>query len=642
MEDLSPEISSLQEALEAEFCPPLDSTIVALLVVDHLSGKKPDEEILKTLRDQLAVLASSAAADQDDQLAKDFHDLQLSGTSVTTEDSATRDADSVFSQTAPSASSSSTSSTSPSGEMASSTQPDTALAFLRASFPHLPPKSLRTRLKASDFDMERIVEDLLSEEYVRELEERGLEDESLDEEIEQWTVVSRRKPTASFNRAPSILTISNKKRKARRKTIVINDIRQQQHVRKESQIRSSGDPWNQVASLSSYLESLLGWSSSYFQSYFHTPHYSTPAEALRAALKSLENPRDNQSTSEDGKSALLSLMEFIRASPDFDFDRLDSEARERLYEDAELSLVTAGGSPDVALDLVKLLHELEMDGESGQEMGVYHSPAYSLPASSTLSQSTLTTKVAPISAVSTPISSTSSRVTIPAVPPSVAPRQRPPPAPSKNAWQTVSPARPKPPDIHPLAAHIPSYNPLNVPRRKPRAPIHKTGPGNVNGSAGRGKAVLGSYKSRIEACHSRRDEALRTASRHWNSGGARNRGGEVALFYAQEAQRHQAEVQKLQLDAMRELVDGKRFAGADTDVIDIHYCTTSEALTIVREVLDEGWVSPARQLRVITGRGSHSSNGVAVLGPAVKKALEGEGWNVGKWDGGLSIRGRTR
>ncbi|OCB86394.1 hypothetical protein A7U60_g6512 [Sanghuangporus baumii] len=637
MEDLSPEISSLQEALEAEFCPPLDSTIVALLVADHLSGKKPDEEILKTLRDQLAVLASSAAADQDD-LAKDFHDLQLSGTSVTTEDSATRDADSVFSQTTPSASSNSASSTSPSGEVASSTQPDAALAFLRASFPHMPPKTLKARLEASDFDMERIVGDLLSEEYLRELEERGLEDESLDEEIEQWTVISRRKPKASFNRAPSVSSISNKKRKARGKTIAINDIRQQQHIRPESQIRSGVDPWNQLASLSSYLESLLGRSSSYFQSYFHTPHYSTPAEALRAAFKSLENPRDNESTSEDGKSALLSLMEFIKASPDFDFDRLDSEARERLYEDAELSLVTAGGSPDVALDLVKLLHELELDGESRQEMGVYHSPAYSLPASSALAQSTLTTKVAPVSAVSTPISSISP---IPAVPPSVAPRQRPPPAPSKNTWQTVSPARPKPPDIHPLAAHIPSYNPLNVPRRKPRAPI-KPGPGNVAGSAVRGKAVLGSYKSRIEACHSRRDEALRTASRHWNSGGARNRGGEVALFYAQEAQRHQAEVQKLQLDAMRELVDGKRFAGADTDVIDIHYCTTSEALAIVREVLDEGWVSPARPLRAITGRGSHSSNGVAVLGPAVKRALEGEGWNVGKWNGGLSIRGRTR
>ncbi|KAL5492435.1 hypothetical protein ACEPAI_3882 [Sanghuangporus weigelae] len=640
MEDLSPEVSSLQVTLEAGFCPPLDTTIVALLVADHLSGKKPDEEILRTLRDQLTVLASSAAADQDD-LAKDFRDLQLSGASVTTEDSVSRDADSVFSQTAPSASSSSESSTSPSGEMVSSTQPDAALAFLRASFPHMPPKSLKARLEASDFDMERIVEDLLSEEYVRELEERGLEDESLDEEIEQWTVISRRKPKASSNRPPSI-SISNKKRKAKGKTITINDIRQQQHIRPESQIRSSGDPWNQVASLSSYLESLLGWSSSYFQSYFHKPQYSTPAEALRAAFKSLEDPRDNESTSEDRKSVLLSLMEFIRASPDFDFDRLDSEARERLYEDAELSLVTAGGSPDVALELVKLLHELELDGESGQEMGVYHSPAYSLPATSSSVQSSLTTRIAPISAVSAPVSPISPRTTIPTVPPSVAPRQRPPPAPSKNAWQTVSPARPKPPDVHPLAAYIPSYNPLNVPRRKLRAPINKSGLTNGYGTAGRGKAVLGSYKSRIEACHSRRDEALRTAGRHWNTGGARNRGGEVALFYAQEAQRHQAEVRKLQLDAMRELVDGKRFAGTDTDVVDIHYCTTSEALTIVREVLAEGWVSPARPLRIITGRGSHSSNGVAVLGPAVKKALEGEGWNIGKWNGGLSIRGRTR
>lgn len=72
----------------------------------------------------------------------------------------------------------------------------------------------------------------------------------------------------------------------------------------------------------------------------------------------------------------------------------------------------------------------------------------------------------------------------------------------------------------------------------------------------------------------------------------------------------------------------------------MHYCTAAEALTIVREVLDEGWTSSLRPLKIITGRGSHSSGGVAVLGPAVKKALEREGWMVEVWEGGLSVRGR--
>ena len=50
---------------------------------------------------------------------------------------------------------------------------------------------------------------------------------------------------------------------------------------------------------------------------------------------------------------------------------------------------------------------------------------------------------------------------------------------------------------------------------------------------------------------------------------------------------------------------------------------------------------PAKPLRIITGRGTHSANGVGVLGPAVKSALEEDGWNVRKYDGGLVVSGRN-
>lgn len=49
----------------------------------------------------------------------------------------------------------------------------------------------------------------------------------------------------------------------------------------------------------------------------------------------------------------------------------------------------------------------------------------------------------------------------------------------------------------------------------------------------------------------------------------------------------------------------------------------------------------ANPLRIITGRGTHSANGVGVLKPAVRNALVRDGWNVGVWDGGLVVRGRT-
>ena len=76
------------------------------------------------------------------------------------------------------------------------------------------------------------------------------------------------------------------------------------------------------------------------------------------------------------------------------------------------------------------------------------------------------------------------------------------------------------------------------------------------------------------------------------------------------------------------------------DTIDLHYCTAAEAVTIVHEVLDEGWVCASRPLKIVTGRGSHSTNKIGVLGPAVSSALEREGWRIRQWDGGLIVHGR--
>ena len=75
--------------------------------------------------------------------------------------------------------------------------------------------------------------------------------------------------------------------------------------------------------------------------------------------------------------------------------------------------------------------------------------------------------------------------------------------------------------------------------------------------------------------------------------------------------------------------------------IDLHGTTVAEAIQIVKDVLKDDPPTAARPLKIITGRGKHSTNGVGVLGPAVNNALAEEGWNVGKWDGGLIVRGRT-
>lgn len=46
-------------------------------------------------------------------------------------------------------------------------------------------------------------------------------------------------------------------------------------------------------------------------------------------------------------------------------------------------------------------------------------------------------------------------------------------------------------------------------------------------------------------------------------------------------------------------------------------------------------------LKIITGKGSHSTNKVAVLKPAIRNALLDDGWVVGTWNAGLVVRGRS-
>ncbi|KAI5124265.1 hypothetical protein M0805_005114 [Coniferiporia weirii] len=646
MGDLSRKKPDLQETLEAEFCPPLETTLVAAFLADFFADSSgvPADEALQTLRDLLGLLAASAAADQDD-LASDLVDLQLFAHSTATDDS--RDSDSVFDNFGEASSSSGSSA--PPHSWTSPAQLNSALAFLRASFPHLPALALKERLEyeqlSGEMDMERIVGELLTEDYLKELEERGLEDdETLEEEIEKWQTVSRKCQSTKAN-APLAVT-GSKKKKAKGRTIAVNDVRQKQHVRPVAQAyraRSAGDPWDQIVSIATYLESLLLRPASFFLSYFHKPDYATPSGALRAALDSIHKQDKAPVDEEDQSVALLTLLEFIRASPDYNFDSLDSEARAFLISDAELSLVATGGSPDVAFDIVRLLHEMEADNDGMQEMGVYHSPTSPLsvfiPATTPNGNLKSPSEISSTTWATVPESLTSPRTAV-FIPPATVPKPRPPPAPSQNTWQVVKPARPKAPAMDPLAEFIPSYNRNNVPRRKAQS---ASGPGaSPSTKGGRRAGVMGDYKGRIDACRARRNEALRTASRHWAGGSARTRGGEVALFYALEAQRHQAEARRLQLDAARELVEGKRFTTANHDTIDLHYCTVTEALALVREVLDEGWASPARPLHVITGRGTHSTGGVAVLGPALKNALERDGWSVGRrGEAGLLVKGQA-
>jgi hypothetical protein len=48
----------------------------------------------------------------------------------------------------------------------------------------------------------------------------------------------------------------------------------------------------------------------------------------------------------------------------------------------------------------------------------------------------------------------------------------------------------------------------------------------------------------------------------------------------------------------------------------------------------------AKPIRIITGRGNHSNNGVSVIKPAVSRALREEGWKMDIGDAYIDVKGR--
>ncbi len=60
------------------------------------------------------------------------------------------------------------------------------------------------------------------------------------------------------------------------------------------------------------------------------------------------------------------------------------------------------------------------------------------------------------------------------------------------------------------------------------------------------------------------------------------------------------------------------------DELDLHNFTLDEALRQLRSFLDESIASGFRKVRIVTGKGLHSPDGVSVLRPAVISALKSD------------------
>ncbi|KAF9244143.1 hypothetical protein BU15DRAFT_86094 [Melanogaster broomeanus] len=586
---------------------------------------------VETLRAILKELANQATQQYENDLCDELDSANLTSHHLTTDESGSS---LDFYGETPTSSTTSDSSTF-SHESFSS-----PLGFLQAALPHIPRSKLRRALSEAgagdggdDFDMEVAVEILLTNEYIRELEERGLDGLDDDETSPPaqepiWTQV-----TAKRNGKAA------RKKNARGKTITIVDIRQKQHMSPSSTNSLTPpalDPWMQLSSLSDHLATLLPpHVASFFQSHFHSPNYSSPAKALRAALSSISGGRGTPSSGTT-TTTLFTMLDVFRDSPTY--STLDAEQRATLYSDAQLALSATEGRGDDAIDIVWLLLELDLDLESGSlAMGVYHLPqptplspskstgAWGSPVTSPTSPKPPDrvggkTMRLPLGPPPTPPPPTSKRKGFsPAVSPTMT-------KPDPFEWQTI-PQKPSTKGVHPLALHIPAYNNNNS--------------NNNKRAIGGGKLSRPDLRKRMAESLRRRDELLREASKAWGRGNSKTRGGEVALYFAERARQFQELARGEALNEARIMVESKRSAAPDRSTVDLHGTCVSEAVAIVKEILEREGCSHAHPLKIITGRGTHSAKGVGVLKPAVRGALLRDGWNVAVWDGGLVVRGRN-
>ncbi|KAK7466310.1 hypothetical protein VKT23_005037 [Stygiomarasmius scandens] len=641
--------SSLQDILQAEFCPPLDSSLVAAILLDVDSN--PTNDQLDVIRSQLRELAIQADAEQ----YSDPQSMALTEDTCSTPSFYHGESSSNGSDTLPLQSSF-----------------NSPLGFLQAALPHVQTVKLQRALSEADaeereVDMWEIIAGILTDERIREWEERGLEGLEGDEmELDDWQTVEY---THKSKKAPPKL--STKKNRGKKITIV--DIRQQQHVRPtppttpSESVHAAPDPWTQISSISEHLATLLpSHTVSFFQPYFHSPDYTTPYNALQAALAAIikaHSPPSSSSVStpyeDESKhdTILITLLDILLPS----YEHLDSEARDRLIFDTELSISATGGRGAEALDLIKLLRDLDADSSSGYlEMGVYHQS----PGSAAATSPTITPNSPSIP--KSPWSQPTLTSTLPSGPPPVPP---PPPSASKGInsaskrltgnkpspyqWQQV-PQRKRPHNNapHPLAIHIPAYS-RDVNGFKVRGTgngVGKGGKGDVGelgygfraspgpGSASREDNAY--YQQRISEHMRQRDDMLRQASRMWQKGTAKSRGGEVAMYFAERAREFQEMARQDQLNAARAMVERKRLASQDHHTVDLHGTTVSEAAQIVKEMLSRFKCTPAQPLKIVTGRGAHSVGQVSVLKPALQKTLIEDGWSVSTWDAGLTVRGK--
>ncbi|KAG8716183.1 hypothetical protein FRC09_015990 [Ceratobasidium sp. 395] len=543
--------------------PRVDASLIAALL-SEIDPSQPD--MLVDLHSTLSALNSPADDVQSLSSA-------LEKASLTSSGSISDPLESLSSPATTSASSSSLASFS------------TPLGFLQNLFPHLPSSKLQSNLDQYGADnLDQIVESLLSDDYIRELQEADID---RSESVVEWTAITKKSESSN----PPVPARQKSKSK-KQTTIVIGDVRHRHRAPPRSSALStpSVDPWTYVDSLATRLNAILpNVSATVFSSAFHNPVHPTPAAALRATLASLGH---TNTVDDFALTALLSL--------------LDADADD--ISDASLCLRATASEPNDAYHLVEILREIDECLPV-----IVHSPSSPLQSS----------KRVPAAPPDTPPIPQVRRFTI-AEPPTL-----PPPAPPKSAWGTV-PVKVKS-TTYSHSAFIPGSSGWTVQPGEERLGVNED-----DATACLDEAEYWKEKRRAAL---RQASELFTRQKH-------EHGREGALYYSQLAHGYATREKEWRMKAAKAGVKARQ-ERSPHKAIDLHGLTVNQSLEIVREGVNAWWSSagagatPSSPLQIITGQGRHSKGNVPVIAPAVMKLLEKEGWRAHKREGIVYVTGVT-
>lgn len=524
---------------QREFCPPLDSSLLAALThdleYDHDgSSAKPTQEQINALREQLALIARDADTEAAQMLSEvTSDDPIIEGLSNSTPS---------FSYSFETASSTS--------EASQTYSFETPLGFLQAALPGVSTYKLRRSLMEAEYDPDSgedvdiwpIVNSILSEEFIRELEERGLEEALPEDNVRSWRTVEHQKPRKKTGRqkAPTVEKFS------------FGDLRQRQAqanvvVVQEALDSVIDDPWTQLSSLASHLSTLLpSRSEAFFLPYFHRPKHKTPYDAVCAALRDVTSPPLSGEWPDYGPT-LITILDILLPT-------YGDVSSERLVLESETALRATQGRGEDALEIVKVLRDLD----TSSDIGFRHQDVSELASS--LSPSNVSISRLTSNETNSPFSSTVRASSLPAYPPSP---QTPPasgaptrkrPISNTGQWQKVQNQRRKDDSgFSPLPPRMPTYtkdvNGTKVPDVRLAGVTSGGGGGNLRGQGGKGE--LGELQKRAKECLQRRNEMLREASKMWQRGKGRGKkgyaGGEVAMYFAEKVREILLDIERLSL-----------------------------------------------------------------------------------------------